>query len=60
MLDLAMGLQDTSRLGCQVVVAKELDGMVVKLPSMTRNVQASDFEGKSSSGSNPDDAFAVT
>lgn len=43
MLDLAFGLTETSRLGCQVVMKKELDGLVVRLPSMTRNLQASDF-----------------
>ena len=41
MLDLAFGLTETSRLGCQVKMTKELDGLVVKLPSMTRNMQAS-------------------
>ncbi|VUC22686.1 unnamed protein product [Clonostachys rosea] len=44
MLDLAFGLTETSRLGCQVVMKKELDGLVVRLPSMTRNLQASDFQ----------------
>ncbi|KAH0840502.1 glucan endo-1,3-alpha-glucosidase agn1 [Fonsecaea pedrosoi] len=44
MLDLAFGLTETSRLGCQVKMTKELDGLVVKLPQMTRNMQASDFE----------------
>jgi ferredoxin len=43
MLDLAFGLTETSRLGCQVEMSKELDGLVVKLPSMTRNLQKSDF-----------------
>ncbi|KAF5660432.1 2Fe-2S iron-sulfur cluster binding domain-containing protein [Fusarium heterosporum] len=43
MLDLAFGLTETSRLGCQVKMTKEMDGLVVKLPSMTRNLQASDF-----------------
>ncbi|KAK2798112.1 hypothetical protein FQN51_007931 [Onygenales sp. PD_10] len=43
MLDLAFGLTETSRLGCQVKMTKELDGLVVRLPSMTRNMQASDF-----------------
>lgn len=43
MLDLAFGLTETSRLGCQVKMTKELDGMKVKLPAMTRNFQASDF-----------------
>ncbi|KAF2721061.1 ferredoxin [Polychaeton citri CBS 116435] len=46
MLDLAFGLTETSRLGCQVEMSKELDGLVVKLPSMTRNMQASDFGEK--------------
>lgn len=44
MLDLAFGLTETSRLGCQVKMSKDLDGLVVKLPSMTRNLQASDFK----------------
>ncbi|CEH15460.1 ferredoxin [Ceraceosorus bombacis] len=39
MLDLAFGLTDTSRLGCQVKVTKELDGMVAQLPSATRNMR---------------------
>ncbi|KDN36290.1 ferredoxin [Tilletiaria anomala UBC 951] len=38
MLDLAFGLTDTSRLGCQVKVTKELDGMVAQLPAATRNM----------------------
>lgn len=46
MLDLAFGLTETSRLGCQVLVTKDMEGMVVKLPTMTRNLQASDFESK--------------
>ncbi|KAF2844709.1 ferredoxin [Plenodomus tracheiphilus IPT5] len=44
MLDLAFGLTETSRLGCQVKMTKDLDGLVVRLPSMTRNLQASDFK----------------
>jgi len=32
MLDLAYGLTDTSRLGCQVCMSKELDGMEVMIP----------------------------
>ncbi|KAJ6781790.1 hypothetical protein PWT90_08923 [Aphanocladium album] len=44
MLDLAFGLTETSRLGCQVKMTKDLDGLVVKLPTMTRNLQASDFQ----------------
>ncbi|CZR56490.1 related to mitochondrial ferredoxin [Phialocephala subalpina] len=46
MLDLAFGLTETSRLGCQIEMTKELDGLRVKLPSMTRNLQASDFSKK--------------
>jgi len=38
MLDMAFGLTDTSRLGCQVKLTRELDGMVVTLPSATRNM----------------------
>ncbi|KAF3912895.1 Adrenodoxin [Arthrobotrys entomopaga] len=44
MLDLAFGLTETSRLGCQVKMKKEIDGLKVRLPSMTRNMQASDFK----------------
>lgn len=32
MLDLAFGLTATSRLGCQITVTEDMDGMVVKLP----------------------------
>ena len=32
MLDLAFGLTDTSRLGCQIIMTEELDGLVVALP----------------------------
>ncbi|KAF9190620.1 hypothetical protein BGZ51_008367 [Haplosporangium sp. Z 767] len=39
MLDLAFGLTDTSRLGCQVLMSKELDGIVAKIPAATRNAQ---------------------
>lgn len=37
MLDLAFDLQETSRLGCQIIMTEKLDGLVVKLPSGTRN-----------------------
>jgi 2Fe-2S ferredoxin len=37
MLDLAFGLEQTSRLGCQIVMTAALDGLVVKLPAATRN-----------------------
>lgn len=38
MLDLAFDLTRTSRLGCQVVVTEELDGLTVELPAETRNM----------------------
>jgi 2Fe-2S ferredoxin len=38
MLDLAFGLTQTSRLGCQLIMSDELDGIVVRLPAATRNM----------------------
>lgn len=38
MLDLAFGLTHTSRLGCQIIMTPELDGLVVRLPAATRNM----------------------
>jgi 2Fe-2S ferredoxin len=38
MLDLAFGLTHTSRLGCQIIMNDELDGLTVKLPAATRNM----------------------
>jgi ferredoxin len=38
MLDLAFGLTRTSRLGCQVIFTKELEGMRIRLPFATRNI----------------------
>ena len=38
MLDLAFGLTATSRLGCQIIITEELDGLTVRLPSSTRNM----------------------
>ena len=37
MLDLAFDLQETSRLGCQLIMTQRLDGLVVKLPAGSRN-----------------------
>jgi 2Fe-2S ferredoxin len=39
MLDLAAGLTATSRLGCQIRVSEEIDGLVVHLPEATRDVR---------------------
>ena len=41
MLDLAFGLTKTSRLGCQIIMSEELDGLTLKLPAGTRNMQGS-------------------
>lgn len=41
MLDLAFGLTHTSRLGCQIIMTEELDGLTLRLPSGTRNMSVS-------------------
>jgi ferredoxin len=38
MLDLAFGLTRTSRLGCQITITADNDGLRVKLPGKTRNM----------------------
>ncbi|GLT96853.1 hypothetical protein SLE2022_144480 [Rubroshorea leprosula] len=38
MLDLAFGLSETSRLGCQVIAKPELDGIRLAIPAATRNL----------------------
>ncbi len=38
MLDLAFGLTPTSRLGCQIIITEELDGLTVTLPAETVNL----------------------
>ena len=38
MLDMAFGLTDTSRLGCQVRLTRDLDGITATLPAATRNM----------------------
>ncbi|CAK9804498.1 Adrenodoxin-like protein 2, mitochondrial [Anthophora plagiata] len=40
MLDLAYELTDTSRLGCQIVMTKELDGIEVRVPSTINDARA--------------------
>eukprot|EP00128_Syssomonas_multiformis_P019005 Colp12_sorted_trinity150504_noHs@21692 len=37
MLDLAAFLQENSRLGCQIILTKDMDGMELTLPKATRN-----------------------
>ncbi len=41
MLDLAFGLTRTSRLGCQIIMTEELDGLTVRLPGGTNNMLGS-------------------
>lgn len=38
MLDLAFGLTKHSRLGCQIIMKEEYDGMKIYIPSATRNM----------------------
>ncbi|EIZ80564.1 ferredoxin [Novosphingobium sp. Rr 2-17] len=39
LLDLAAGVARTSRLSCQIEMTAELDGMVVKIPGVSRDMQ---------------------
>eukprot|EP01066_Platyproteum_vivax_P002025 Platyproteum_vivax@DN124_c0_g1_i1.p1 len=41
MLDLALGVTETSRLGCQITLTKEDNGLEVKLPHNTHNAMMS-------------------
>jgi len=46
MLDLAFGLRENSRLGCQVICDDTTDGMVVTLPAATRNMAVDGYVPK--------------
>jgi ferredoxin len=46
MLDLAFGLTDTSRLGCQVKVVESLKNMKIRLPKATRNMAVDGYKPK--------------
>lgn len=37
LLDLAPFLKENSRLGCQIILTKEMEGMELELPKATRN-----------------------
>lgn len=39
MLDLAFDLKETSRLGCQIIVKEDLDGLTVEIPKQTRHLK---------------------
>ena len=38
MLDMAFALKENSRLGCQIILTEELDGIVCRIPNATRNI----------------------
>ncbi|TGZ73281.1 hypothetical protein CRM22_001614 [Opisthorchis felineus] len=40
MLDLAFGLTDTSRLGCQIIVTEDMSGIKITVPEGTYDVRA--------------------
>ncbi|OWR46878.1 hypothetical protein KGM_211495 [Danaus plexippus plexippus] len=40
MLDLAYGLTDTSRLGCQITLTKDLDGLEVDVPESVNDARS--------------------
>ncbi|CAH9103278.1 unnamed protein product [Cuscuta epithymum] len=46
MLDLAFGLTETSRLGCQIIAKPELDGIRLAIPAATRNFAVDGFKPK--------------
>jgi ferredoxin, 2Fe-2S len=46
MLDLAFGVTATSRLGCQIIMSDDLDGLTVTVPSQTRNINAEKIAGQ--------------
>lgn len=46
MLDLAFGLTETSRLGCQIYMDESLNGLRVRIPSATRNMAVDGYKPK--------------
>ncbi|XP_048834272.1 adrenodoxin [Brienomyrus brachyistius] len=49
MLDLAYGLTDTSRLGCQICLTKSLEGITVRVPESAVDIRQPTDAGTSSS-----------
>ncbi|XP_063061454.1 adrenodoxin-like [Engraulis encrasicolus] len=48
LLDLSSGLTETSRLGCQVCLTKELNGMTVRVPDGVNDIRQMNKTGSSS------------
>ncbi|XP_009079231.1 PREDICTED: adrenodoxin-like [Acanthisitta chloris] len=48
MLDLAYGLTETSRLGCQVCIKKSMDGLTVRVPMDVSDIRRQQEVGKQS------------
>ncbi|KAL3521757.1 hypothetical protein ACH5RR_019906 [Cinchona calisaya] len=46
MLDLAFGLSDTSRLGCQIIANPDIDGIRLAIPAATRNFAVDGYKPK--------------
>ncbi|KAL3524524.1 hypothetical protein ACH5RR_017358 [Cinchona calisaya] len=46
MLDLAFGLSETSRLGCQIIANPDIDGIRLAIPAATRNFAADGYKPK--------------
>lgn len=42
MLDLVFGLTDKSRLGCQIIVKKQINSITLIIPKETRNFSIKD------------------
>ena len=40
MLDLAAEVEGTSRLSCQILLTREMDGLTVRIPGTSRDMQA--------------------
>lgn len=40
MLDLAYELTDTSRLGCQIILTEDMDGLTVKVPATINDARS--------------------
>ena len=43
---LCAGLTETSRLGCQIIATKEIDGVRLRIPAATRNMAVDGYVPK--------------